>query len=398
MNLKRRIDNSRTPGQIQNLSIPQKHKDTLAQQLPPHTLHKIPRTQIIILVFFNARQPWRTKNRIATLLAGVSPVRGHTILCYAVHRTGSNLHLNHLTTKHNRSVNRLIPVRFGERYVIFDAGGDRLTSWQILNEAQHVIAQPHAPISRRRRSSRRCHAAAVLILLQQHKCIIILFIQNHAQGNHIGNVIQIMIVLRLHLMPQRVQLFGTSGHCKAHLLFFEGRIRRQSLLQNGLRFVQRIAKSRLIHAQSTVQLLILFRKQVQKRRILELALELPYAHAMGQRRKNIQRLPTDLDLLLRLHVTQCAHIVQPICQLDDDDAIIIRHGHKHLTQILRLFIGVIRERNLGQLADLGLALHNAHDHGTEERLDLRKGKLGIFHRIVQQTSHDGLRIHLQPRQ
>ena len=84
--------------------------------------------------------------------------------------------------------------------------------------------------------------------------------------------------------------------------------------------------------------------------------------------------------------------MQPVGELDDDDANVARHRHKHLAQVLdlRIFFGLIRDA--GQLGD---PVDEARDFFPEVRRDLIAGNRGIFDDVVQQRRRDRLAVHLE---
>ena len=85
--------------------------------------------------------------------------------------------------------------------------------------------------------------------------------------------------------------------------------------------------------------------------VLELPLELPDAQALGQRRVDLGGLAGDALLLLDGQRAQGAHVVQPVGELDEDDADVLRHGQEHLADVLGLLLLVGPGAELGQLGD-----------------------------------------------
>eukprot|EP00951_Prasinocladus_malaysianus_P025473 scaffold223467_cov49-Prasinocladus_malaysianus.AAC.6 len=105
----------------------------------------------------------------------------------------------------------------------------------------------------------------------------------------------------------------------------------------------------------------------------------------GKRRKDLQGLVRDPLLLVRRHAAQCAQVVQPVGQLDEDDADLLRHGQEELLQVhgLDVHVGV----PLGQpadLAELRLALHYPPHVVPKQLLNVFECDLvGVFHAVVQ---------------
>ena len=74
--------------------------------------------------------------------------------------------------------------------------------------------------------------------------------------------------------------------------------------------------------------------EVHEGQVIQLALEVPNAHAMGQQRKDVERFLRYFALLLGFHVLERAHVVQTVFQLDHDDPVVVRHGNEYLLQII----------------------------------------------------------------
>ena len=72
--------------------------------------------------------------------------------------------------------------------------------------------------------------------------------------------------------------------------------------------------------------------------VLELPLDLPDAQALGERRVDLGGLARDAQLLVDGQRAQRAHVVQPVGELDEDDADVLRHGQEHLADVLGLLL------------------------------------------------------------
>ena len=96
--------------------------------------------------------------------------------------------------------------------------------------------------------------------------------------------------------------------------------------------------------------------------------------------------------LLR-QVGQRPHVVQPIGQLDQDDADVVDHREQHLAEVLRLPLLARREPDR---ADLGDALDHVGDLGPEELLDALDRRQGVLDDVVQQPGgdRDGVELHV----
>ena len=87
--------------------------------------------------------------------------------------------------------------------------------------------------------------------------------------------------------------------------------------------------------------------------------------------------------------------MQPICQLDQNDADIFRHRQHHFLEILGLGFRLGLELQMGQLGD---AIDNIRYRGAELPLNARIFDLGIFDYIVQHGRHQALMVHVHPGQ
>ena len=77
-------------------------------------------------------------------------------------------------------------------------------------------------------------------------------------------------------------------------------------------------------------------EQHSKREIFKLFTHPLHTHAPGKRRVDIHCLSRFLGLLVRLHRADCAHVVQPVGQFDQDHAQILGHGHEELAKVFGL--------------------------------------------------------------
>ena len=91
--------------------------------------------------------------------------------------------------------------------------------------------------------------------------------------------------------------------------------------------------------------------------------------------------------------------MQPVRQLDDDDAPVVGHRDEHGAQVLRLLVGGVGEgvhlaRHLGQLGHLGLALDQPAHGRAKDQLDVGEVEHGVLHRVMQQAGRDRVPVHL----
>ena len=119
--------------------------------------------------------------------------------------------------------------------------------------------------------------------------------------------------------------------------------------------------------------------------ILELLADRLHAHAPGQRGIDLHGLPRDPLALVRAQMRDCAHVVQPVSQLDQDHADILGHGQQQLAEILGLGGGLRAQLQLRQLGD---PVDQIGDLGTEKPRDLLIGGRRVLDGVVQQRGDD----------
>ena len=139
-----------------------------------------------------------------------------------------------------------------------------------------------------------------------------------------------------------------------------------------------------------VDLGVALRVQRGEAQVLELLLDLLHAQAVGQRRVDVERLLGGALLLPRRQRGDRAHVVQTVGELDDQDAQVLRHRHEHLAH---------RGGLLGLLGvevdplELGDAVDDRGDLGTEVLVELLQGDDGVLDRVVQERGGDGDVVH-----
>jgi hypothetical protein len=83
--------------------------------------------------------------------------------------------------------------------------------------------------------------------------------------------------------------------------------------------------------------------------------------------------------------------VQPVGQLDQDDAHVARHRQQHLAE--RLGLRFLARREL-QLVQLGEAVDQVGGGAPKRSISSDLGDAAVLHRVVHQRGHDGLRVEL----
>ena len=112
---------------------------------------------------------------------------------------------------------------------------------------------------------------------------------------------------------------------------------------------------------------VLARVQDLERAVLELPLDRVDAEPVRERRVDLERLLRLAHLRLLALVLDRAHVVEPVGELDQDDAHVLRHRDDHLAVVLGLRLLAGLEARPGQLRD---ALDELRDLVAELGADL----------------------------
>ena len=126
-----------------------------------------------------------------------------------------------------------------------------------------------------------------------------------------------------------------------------------------------------------------------KAEVFELHHDVVHAEAVGDGCVVIEGFPGDALALLPGHDADGAHVVQPVGDLDHDDADVLGHGQGHLLEVLGLGLGAALEHD-GEFRD---AVDEPGHLLAEAVAKRRLGHCRVFDHVVQQGGHDGLVIH-----
>ena len=139
--------------------------------------------------------------------------------------------------------------------------------------------------------------------------------------------------------------------------------------------------------------LVGLRFEVTERQFLELVLDLAHAEPVGDGGVDIARLLRNLDPALLRQVVECAHVVQAVGQLHQDDADVVDHREQHLAEVLRLALLARRKRDGADLRD---AFDDVGHLGAEELLDALDGGQRVFDDVMEEPGHDrhGVELHV----
>ena len=137
---------------------------------------------------------------------------------------------------------------------------------------------------------------------------------------------------------------------------------------------------------------VVVRLEMLEREVLELPPHLRHTEAVRERRVQVPRLLRDPTALLGRQPVERPHVVQPVGQLDQDDANILRDRQQQLAVVLDLPFLRRVER---QISDLRQAIDDLRDLLPELLLDVGDGDGRVLDDIVNQPARDRHRIELQ---
>ncbi len=109
----------------------------------------------------------------------------------------------------------------------------------------------------------------------------------------------------------------------------------------------------------------------------------------------LKGLPGDRDLFLPFMGGDGPHIMKTVGQLDKDDPDVLRHDHKHFSQVFGLIVFKCLKR---KFAKFGYPVYKGDNALSEFITKLFSSHLCIFKDIVQQRSDYRLTVDLHPCQ
>ncbi len=131
-----------------------------------------------------------------------------------------------------------------------------------------------------------------------------------------------------------------------------------------------------------------------KGQVLEFPAQFAHAEAVSEGRVDVEGFARDRALALGLEVLEGPHVVQPVGELDEDDAHIADHGEEHFANVLGLAVFAIGELDFLDLSD---ALDDVGDLLAEALGDVLGGDRGVFDGVVEEAGGDGGGVELHLR-
>ena len=182
-------------------------------------------------------------------------------------------------------------------------------------------------------------------------------------------------MLRLHLVPDGVSRL----HAGCHVVFQPHSIKTLPH-RSGKFLIHRVAvlggSCYLL-----VDFLVDFGVLIFEAKVFKLGLYCEKPKAVRKRRIYVERFTGNLILLAGQHRAECAHIVEAVSHLDEDNANIVVHRQQQLAEVLSLCRSTVTEdstRNLGETIYYLCYLL------AKLRLNVLNRVVGILNHIVKQ--------------
>ena len=132
--------------------------------------------------------------------------------------------------------------------------------------------------------------------------------------------------------------------------------------------------------------------EVSQTQIFQFAFYAGNTEARSDRCVNIQSFLSNTLPPLFILVRKSTHIVKTVGKLDDYDAYVIAHSHKHTSQVFRL---LFQSRFKIELAQFSYALNEGYYNAAESLTNLFRRNFSIFDYVVQKRGYDGIAVKSQ---
>ena len=209
----------------------------------------------------------------------------------------------------------------------------------------------------------------------------------HAERHDVGELLEADVPLG-HLAPDRIGMLLAAHHLGLDAVRLEMR------LDAPADAADQVAAAALVQRRQPLgDRFIGVGLELLEGERLHLGHELVHADPLGERRVDIHRLLGDAAaLLLALDVMERAHVVQPVGELHQQHADVVRHGEQELAQILRRALVLALRLDLGELGD---AVDQPRDIVAEMLLDLLRRRQRVLDRVVEDGGDDRLVVEME---
>mmetsp|Transcript_5506 Transcript_5506/g.9837 ORF Transcript_5506/g.9837 Transcript_5506/m.9837 type:complete len:306 (-) Transcript_5506:234-1151(-) len=285
-------------GQGHDLGLGREDVDRVREEVDLDVLQELVGVAGFVLDVDQALQPARVgllrnqrRGRLAAT-ALVDPVRRHTLLGDLVHALGAQLELQRRAQRaHQRGVQRLVAVVLGVGDVVLEAAGLRLV--ELVQHAESRVA------------------------LQR-------LLGQDAKAKNVADLGKAHQALLMHLLVDRVDRLLAALHFHAQAGLGEG---GADLALDARDQIAPVA-SRLGHG--LAQRRVAPGVEILEGQVLQLAEGLVQAQPVRDGGVDVEGFAGDAARFVRRHRAHGAHVVQPVRQLHQDDAVVLGHGQEHL--------------------------------------------------------------------
>ncbi|MPM50584.1 hypothetical protein SDC9_97326 [bioreactor metagenome] len=352
-----KIQRCGTTRQVDDFPFGREHENVLAEEILHDAVYKFLAVLSGVLGFDDLAQPAGLFVQQALDIAPflIHPVCGDAKFRRLVHLLGADLHLKRDSVRcEQSSMQRAVHVWF---------------------RRSNIVLKP----SRQRLPARVDHA--------QCSVAVVYGVHNDADGDQVVDFVDAGI-LPLHLAIDAVKMLRASANAGFNA-------RGGKLFANdSLGVVQRFLSLRLLFAKLATDIGIFLRHEIHKREVFHLAFDGAHAEAMRKGSVDLQRFFCFAGAFIRVTVSQRAHVMQTVGELDDDHANIRRDGKKQFSKVFGLFLFFGDIRLLSALGQLGDAVYKFCDLRAKLIFNAFDGDvISVLYHIVQNGRGDARRIH-----
>src|SRR3954454_767050 len=345
----REVDGRRALRQVGDVALRREHEDAAPGQVDPQALHELAGVGHVLEPLHHLAEPGEI--RVLLLFAFlVAPVRRDPVLRGAVHVACADLDLDRaaLGTDHRR-VQRLVHVRLGHRDVVLEPPRHRLP--ERMDRAEGGVTILH-------RLDLDPDADQVVDLLE-------------------------VLATDHHLFVDGIQVLRSAVDVGLDAELFQ-------LLAKQLGEILDPTRALVTPGLDELRdLLVRAGMQRLEREVLELPLHLLDTETIRERRVDLEGLRRDATLLGGRERGERAHVVQPVGELDQQDADVAGHRDDHLADVLRLGEFARLERQLVELREAVDDLRHVVAELVADRVERHRR---VFDRVVEQSRLERRRV------
>ncbi|RMT54308.1 hypothetical protein ALP46_05441 [Pseudomonas amygdali pv. myricae] len=343
-------------GQLHDPAFGRENVNLVREQVDLDAFNELQRVARTLLHFQHTLDPLPGTGMSAfwlLVVAGfVQPVCSDAVVGHLFHFAGANLDFDRyaMHTEQGR-MQGLVAVGLGDRDVVLEAAGQRLV--QIMYSAQYAIT-------------------GIDLVDDDAECV---DIHDLVEG----------ATLAAHLLVDAIQMFLPPTDVAFDAI--DGQTMTQGLFDLVDQFLAIApgALDRLVDSRGAHRV---HRLEAQ---VLEFDTHTVHAQPIGDGRIDFEGFLGDAPTLFARQDFQRAHVVQAVGELDQNDANVARHGHRHFLEVFRLCFGLGLEVHLGQFAD---PVDQFRDSLAKLRAERFLGNPGVFDDVMQHRSHQALMVHV----